>query len=221
MTHQKIGGIAAIVEAVLYIVGIAVLFLFLTPEMDEVRSDLERLRFVIDNKTLFQVWHVLIYVIFGLVLIPLTIVINENFKTASLFGTQVAPVLGFIWAGLVISSGMINTVGMETISDLIEQDPSAALNAWQIIGSIQNALGGGVEIVGGLWVFLISVYGLKQSVFPRFLNYLGLLVGGAGILTIVPGLGDLGLIFGLSQIIWFAWIGLHLLTNAKQPASTI
>lgn len=221
MTHQKIGGIAAIVEAVLYIVGIAVLFLFLTPEMDEVRSDLERLRFVIDNKTLFQVWHVLIYVIFGLVLIPLTIVINENFKTASLFGTQVAPVLGFIWAGLVISSGMINTVGMETISDLIEQDPSAALNAWQIIGSIQNALGGGVEIVGGLWVFLISLYGLKQSVFPRFMNYLGLLVGGAGILTIVPGLGDLGLIFGLSQIIWFAWIGLHLLTDAKQSASTI
>ncbi|MEM7052909.1 MAG: hypothetical protein AAF446_00025 [Pseudomonadota bacterium] len=221
MTHQKIGGIAAIVEAALYITGIAVLFLFLTPEMSEVRSDLEQLRFVIDNKTLFQVWYVLIYVVFGLVLIPLTIVINEHFKTASLFGTQVAPVLGFIWAGLVISSGMITIVGMETVNDIIVQDPSAAVTAWQIVGSIRNALGGGVEIVGGLWVFLISVYGVTQSVFPRRLNYLGLLVGGAGILTIVPGLKELGLMFGLSQIIWFAWIGISMLTDTKQAASTI
>lgn len=220
MTHQKIGGVAAIVEAVLYIIGIAVLVLFLSPETNEVTSDLERLRFALDNKILFQVWHVLIYVVFGLVLIPLAIVINENFRTTSLFGTQVAPVLGFIWAGLVISSGMITIVGMETVGDMIAEDPSAALTAWQVIGSIQNALGGGVEIVGGLWVFLISVYGLRQSVFPKPLNYLGLLVGGAGILTIVPVLKELGLVFGLTQIVWFAWMGIYMLTHAKWTEST-
>lgn len=217
MTHQKIGGVAAIVEAVLYITGIAVLVLFLSPETNPVSSDLERLRFVLDSKTLFQVWYVLIYVVFGLVLVPLAIVINEHFKTKSLFGTQVAPVLGFIWAGLVISSGMITIVGMETVNAMIAEDPSAALTAWKVIGSIQNALGGGVEIVGGLWVFLISVYGLKQSVFPKPLNHLGLLVGGAGILTIVPGLKELGLVFGLTQIIWFGWIGMHLLMHTKKP----
>lgn len=218
MKNQKIGGIAGILEAILYIIGITFLALVLSPAMNDANSDLERLSFILENKTLFQVWHILIYVIFGLVLIPLTIVINENFKSNSLIGTKVTPILGFIWSGLVISSGMINNVGLETVNDLFTQDETAALRAWEIIGSIQNGLGGGVEIVGGVWVFLISIYGLKETVFPKFLNYLGLIVGGAGILTIIPGLKDLGLIFGLTQIVWFAWIGIYLLKSEKAVA---
>lgn len=217
MENQKIGGVAGILEAILYIIGIAFLFLFLSPAMDEASSDIEKLSFILENKTLFQIWHLLIYVMFGLVLIPLTIVINENFTAASLMSSKVTPVLGFIWSGLVIASGMINNVGLETVSELFAEDKSAALGAWEIISSIQNGLGGGVEVVGGAWVFLISVYGLKETVFPKPLNYLGLLVGGAGILTIVPGLKDLGLIFGLTQIIWFAWIGIYLL-RFERPA---
>lgn len=108
---------------------------------------------------------------------------------------------------------MIHNVGLETIHDLFITDKAAAVTAWKIIGSIQNGLGGGVEIVGGLWVLLISIYGLKGAVFPKLLHYLGLIVGTAGILTMIPGLKDLGLAFGLTQIIWFAWIGLHLLKH--------
>jgi len=110
---------------------------------------------------------------------------------------------------------------VETVNDLFLTDQLAALRAWEIIGSIQDGLGGGVEIVGGIWVFLISVYGLKETVFPKFLNYLGLIVDAAGILTIIPGLKELGLIFGLTQIIWFAWIGIFFLRNKKLTASNL
>ncbi|HAP60375.1 MAG TPA: DUF4386 domain-containing protein, partial [Cytophagales bacterium] len=115
------------------------------------------------------------------------------------------------WAVLVIASGMIMNVGLESIETLYTQDQAEALLAWKVIGAIQNGLGGGVEVVGGVWVFLISWFGLRESVFPKLLHYLGLVVGVAGILTAVPGLQDLGAVFGLTQIIWFAWIGVYML----------
>jgi hypothetical protein len=34
-----------------------------------------------------------------------------------------------------------------------------------------------------------------------------------GILSIIPGLSDLSGVFGLDQMIWFAWLGIVLLRN--------
>ena len=88
--------------------------------------------------------------------------------------------------------------------------------AWVIIGAVQDALGGGVEIVGGLWVLLVSIASHQSKVLPKPLDYLGFGVGVAGILTVVPSLGGLGAVFGLGQIIWFAWVGLRMLRNDAQ-----
>lgn len=96
MTSQKIGGIAGILEATLYIIGIVILSLVLSPAMNQASTELDKLRFILENKTLFQIWHLLIYVVFGLLLIPLTIVINQQFTTQTLIGNKVTPVLGFI-----------------------------------------------------------------------------------------------------------------------------
>jgi prepilin signal peptidase PulO-like enzyme (type II secretory pathway) len=82
---------------------------------------------------------------------------------------------------------------------------------WTAIGAIQDGLGGGVEIVGGVWVLLISIASLRSSALPDALSYLGSIVGAAGILTVVPSLAELGAVFGLGQIIWFAWLGIIML----------
>jgi hypothetical protein len=209
---QKIGGIAAVTEAVIYIFGFILLFTILQPTINDAKSSLDKLTFIIENKTIYQLWILVIYVVFGIVLVPLTIAINEKFTEPSLIGTKVTPIFGFIWSGMVIASGMIASVGIDSVTKVFPTDSNQALNAWKIIGSIQDGLGGGVELIGGLWVFLISITGLKQTVFPKPLNYLGLIVGAAGILTIVPALSDLGAVFGLLQIVWFAWIGVNMLT---------
>lgn len=53
---------------------------------------------------------------------------------------------------------------------------------------------------------------MRAGEFPRLLNYIGLLVGVAGILSAIPALGEIGgAIFGLGQIAWFVWIGIDLL----------
>ncbi len=214
--NQLIGGISGMIEASLYIFGFTILFSILQPTIDETQSGLDKLKFMIDNKSIYQAWILLIYVVFGIVLVPLTVSINENFKDHSTIWVKITPVFGFIWSGLVIASGMIGVIGMDAVATIYASDTNAALTAWNTIEAIQNGLGGGVEIIGGLWVFLISITSLKQSAFNKRLNYFGLIVGGAGILTIIPDLKDLGAVFGLTQIVWFIWLGMVMIKNGRK-----
>jgi hypothetical protein len=41
----------------------------------------------------------------------------------------------------------------------------------------------------------------------------------AGILSALPGLGDLGMIFGLVQIVWFVWLGICMLRPSPSAAA--
>lgn len=218
--NQIIGGISGIIEACLYVFGFIFLFSILQPIINETTTELDKLKFIIENKTLYQAWILLIYVVFGIVLIPLTIAVNENFENQTTISSKAAPIFGFIWSGLVIASGMIAVVGIDSVATMYNTDSNSALTSWKTIETIQNGLGGGVEIIGGIWVFLISMTGLKHAAFNKFLNYFGLIVGGAGILTIIPGLKDLGAIFGLTQIIWFLWIGITMIKKGRSNKNT-
>jgi hypothetical protein len=51
-------------------------------------------------------------------------------------------------------------------------------------------------------------------------NYFGLVVGTAGIISAVPALGEIGGgIFGLTQIVWFVALGVLLLGAGRREAS--
>lgn len=72
-----------------------------------------------------------------------------------------------------------------------------------------------VEIVGGVWMLLVSAASFRSTAFPQVLGYLGIFVGLAGVLTVVPMLKDLSMVFGISQIPWFAWIGVVMLGRVR------
>jgi hypothetical protein len=132
---------------------------------------------------------------------------------------QTATAFGLIWAGVVIASGMIFNIGMGVVVDLYSTDPAQAGTVWLAIDSVVNGIGGGVEILGGLWLLLVSWAALRTGGLPRVLNYLGLVIGVAGIVTLVPALGEPGgLVFGLGQIVWFAWVGTALLRSSPSAA---
>ncbi len=213
--NQLISGISAIIEACLYIFGIVMLFTYLQPSIDETLSGIDRLQFIMTNKTIFKWWMILIYVMFGIVLIPLTLTIHENFKNPTSVWVKATPLFAYIWSVLVIASGMLAVIGIDSVSVIFQNNPNSALTSWQTIEIIQTGIGGGVEVIGGIWVLLISTTALKHSVFNKLLNYLGLLVGITGTLTIIPGLHELGYIFGLTQIIWFVWIGILMVRNEE------
>lgn len=204
---QKAGGVAALLAALAYVIGFAVIATLLNPGNTEGWSQAQKLSFLLERKTLFQTWTLFIYVVFGVVLVVLAVALHERFKTKAGALAPIATSFGLIWAGLVISSGMVASVGLETVAKLHSQDVAQAVSAWAVIAAIQDGLGGGVEIVGGLWVLLISAASLHSRALPTLLGYLGVAVGMAGILTVAPPLSELGAVFGLGQIPWFAWIG--------------
>jgi hypothetical protein len=99
---------------------------------------------------------IVIYILFGIVLVPLALALRERLASSSSAIVTAATAFGIIWATLVIGTGMIANIGLETIVDLQDSDPAGAASVWSTLDAVQNGLGGGNEIVGGLWVLLIS-----------------------------------------------------------------
>ncbi|MEA4909960.1 MAG: hypothetical protein VB089_20225, partial [Anaerolineaceae bacterium] len=111
--------------------------------------------------------------------------------------------------------------GIEPVVAQYAHDPAQAALTWQGIEIVASGLGNGNgEILGGLATLLVSLAALRAGWLPKGLNILGLLVGAVGSLSILPGLtGWLTGVFGLSQMVWFAWLGMALLrSNLAQTA---
>jgi hypothetical protein len=92
---------------------------------------------------------------------------------------------------------------------------------WRGIEVVANGLGNGNgEILGGLWVLLVSLAALRAGALPKGLNIVGLSVGTLGSLSLIPGLTDLltGM-FGLTQMVWFVWLGIVLLRSSRSVSS--
>jgi hypothetical protein len=216
---QKIGGVAALIEATAYVVGFG-LYLTLLDSSGYV-GPVRKVAFLVDNQAIIYIGNLFIYVIFSVFLVVLALALYERLKAGSPAMVQTATAFGLIWAGLVIASGMIFNVGIDTVVDLYGKDPAQAASVWLAISSVQEGLGGGNEIVGGLWVLLVSWAALRARGLPKALNYLGVLIGVAGILTVVPALGVLTDVFGLSQIVWFAWLGIVMLRDSQSSQPII
>ena len=216
-SSQKIGGVAALIEAAAYVAGFG-LYLTLLDSSGYV-GPVRKAAFLVDHQAVIYIANLFIYVIFGVFLVVLALALCERLKAGAPALVQAATAFGLIWAGLVIASGMIFNVGMATVVNLYGKDPAEAALVWLAIGSVQEGLGGGNEIVGGLWVLLVSWAALRGGALPKALNYLGVAIGVAGILTVVPALDVLTDVFGLSQIVWFAWLGIVMLRNSQSLQS--
>ncbi|MFT5144124.1 MAG: hypothetical protein ACI84D_002756 [Thalassolituus oleivorans] len=209
---RKAGGLSALVEAACYLLGFAMLVTVFNPADSDAWSQAQKLEFILERKALFQIWIIIIYVVFGVALVVLTAALHQLLNPVAPELMMVATPFGLIWAGLVIASGMVATVGLDMVADTYLQNVDEAVQAWSVISTVQDGLGGGVELVGGLWVLLLSIAGRRgEDGLPKAIVYIGLFVGCAGVLTIVPALGGLGAVFGLSQIVWFVFVGVVLI----------
>ena len=219
MNHsQRTGGVAALIAAATFIFGIV---MFVTVLADYTTGDptpSESVAFLADHQAAFQIWNVVIYILFGVALVPLTLALRDRLAVGSSLIVPVATAFGIIWATLVIGTGMIANIGLGTVVDLQESDPAGAATVWSTLDAVQNGLGGGNEIVGGLWVLLISWAALQTRRLPAALNYLGAASGVAGLVTIVPAFEAIGAVFGLGLIVWFAWLGVVML-RTDAPAA--
>ena len=214
---QKMGGIAALYAAAAYVLGM-VFFLFAVDYPAAVQPA-QKLALLINNQLSMQTITLLTYVGFGALLVVLVLALHDRLQAGSPAIMQTATAFGLIWAGLLIGSGMVYNTGVGTVVALFSNDPAQAAMVWLAIDAVHAGLGGEGEIVGGLWTLLISWAALRTGGLPRVLNYLGVVVGVAGILSILPGLGILVGVFALGQIVWFAWLGIRMLHGTPTIAT--
>jgi hypothetical protein len=212
-TLQKFGGFSALYMAAAHLIGIVIFLVIL--DYPSITDPAQKVALNVDKQMVVFSTNLLMYVIFGFALIALSLALYDRLKSGSSAIMQMATAIGIIWAGSLIASGMVANAGLATVVALYAKDPVQAALTWQGIEAVANGLGNvNGEILGGPLTLLVSLAALRAGGLPKGLNILGLLVGAAGILSIIPGLteGMVG-IFGLGQIIWFVWLGIVLLRN--------
>ncbi len=210
---QKVGGIAALVEAATYLFGIALFATVLSDYTSGDLSDGESVAFIADHQGIMYAWNLVIYVVASIALVVLALALYSRLKGRSPFLAQIGAAFGLIWAALIAGAGMVANIGLGTVVDLLETDPERAESVWLSLEAVENGLGGGNEILGSVWVLVISWAALRTGVLPRTLNYLGALIALAGLATIIPALEAMGMVFGLGFIAWFVLVGVIMLRH--------
>ncbi|MGB4803651.1 MAG: DUF4386 family protein [Anaerolineae bacterium] len=218
-TLQKFGGFAALYLAVALLIGMVIFIAVL--DYPSITDPAQKVALLVRMQMVIFSTNLLMYVFFGVVLIVLALALYERLKSGAPALMQVATALGIIWAGSLIASGMVANAGIAPVVALYATDPGQAALTWQAIETVAGGLGNGNgEILGGLWTLLVSLAALRSGGLPKGLNILGLWVGAAGIISLIPGLTELLVgVFALSQIIWFVWLGIVLLRS--KPSRTV
>jgi hypothetical protein len=154
------------------------------------------------------------YLVNGTCLALLALALYQRLQPGAPTLALVAACFGLFWTGLVFASGFITLYGWETIGRLSSTDPSQAALLRLVVYTITTGIDTSDRFLGCLWVLLTSWAALRTRQLARPLNYLGLVIGIAGIVSsIAPALNGLGFAFGLGVIVWWIWLGIVMLRS--------
>ena len=219
---QKMGGIAALIGAATNLLGIGVFVTLLAPKgLGSEDPDPSRIvALLAGNQATMRLWYQIIYLVFGVCLIFLSLALYERLKAGSPVLAQAVTIFGLIWAVLVIVIGTLSINDLSTVVRLYGENPAQAATVWLILDTVETGLGagGGETIVSALWFLLPSWAALRARELPRVLNYLGVVTGVAGILSVLV-LTDLTAVYALGLIIWFVWLGIVMLRRSPVSAA--
>ena len=216
---SRIGAIGALVAAATFIFGIALIVTSLSDYAGDDTTVAESVDFLVGNQTTLYVWYLAIFLVFGVAILPLAWTLRRRLASVNPLLADIGAIFAYIWAGLMFATGMVSNIGIAAVADLDELDPAAAEGLWSAIDTVTEGLGGGNELVGGMWILVVSLAAWGTDRLPKGLNTLGLVSAVAGLVTLIPGLSDVGMIFGLGAIVWFAWTGVVLLRTDDLEAA--
>ena len=215
--RQKAGGVAALYLALAFLAAMP--YFLLVVDYPNATTAAEKVALVVGNYSSMYAMYLATYVFFGIALGVLSFALYDRLRPAAPSAARVATAVGLLWSVVLVASGMVFNYGMTTIVGLAATDRAQAVLAWQAIEPVALGLGGaGGELLGGLWVLLVSWLALRSGTLPRALGWLGMAIGTAGLVSVVPPLHDAAYAFGLLQIVWFAWLGAKLVMTRAEAA---
>jgi hypothetical protein len=182
--------------AVAYVAAMPYFLLFV--KYPSVVDPAEKVSLIVGSHGSLRVMYLLTYVIFGIALAVLSLSLYHRMKHETPILAQVAAAVGLVWALVLVAGGMIFMAGMAAVVDLHASSAAQAASVWQAVEPVAQGLGGsGGELLGGLWVLLVSAAALSAHKLPRPLGWLGVVIGAAGVLSVVPVLRELAYVFGM------------------------
>lgn len=215
-TLQRMGGVAALSMAATWVAAFAVFLGVLLPAgyLEEGIAPVDKVAILVENQLLASIGWLVPYVLWGLFMVVLSLALYERLKSGAPAIAQVATVIGLIWAALVIAAGLVATLGIRTAVDLYATDPTQAGLVWVTVETVAGGLGGEAwEVLGGVWLLFIGWASLRARELPKRLSYLALVLGVAGIVTVVPFLQPAVFIYGIGLIVWWVWLGTVMLRD--------
>lgn len=211
---QKLGGMAALTGAATNLLALVTFITLLAPKGYGSGDPDKIVAFLADNQAFMRVWYQIIFLLFGVSMIFLSLALYERLKAGSPALAQAVTTFGLIYAVLVIVIGTLQINDLSAVVKLYGENPAQAATVWLALDSVETGLGagGGETMVNALWLLLLSWVALRATQLPKVLNYLGVVIGVAGILTVVlqPALAA---VYGLGLIIWFVWLGIVMLRS--------
>jgi hypothetical protein len=209
---RKAGGVAALYLALAYLAAMP--YFLVVVDYPSATTVADKVALVVGNYSSMYAMYLVTYVFFGIALGVLAFALYDRLKAHAPATVRIATAVGLLWSFVLVASGMVFNYGMTTVVTLAKTDTGQARLAWQAIEPIAQGLGGaGGEILGGLWVLLLSWVALRSGALPKVLGWLGVAIGVMGLISIMPPLHEAAYGFGLLQIVWFAWLGVTMTTK--------
>lgn len=215
--RQTAGGVAALYLALALLAAMP--YFLLVVDYPGATTAADKVALVVENYSGMYAVYLATYVLFGLAVAVLALALHDRLAAAAPATVRVATAVGLLWSFALVTSGMVFTYAMTTVVDLQQTDEAQAVRTWQAVEPVAMALGGaGGELLGGLWVLLVSVVALRAGAFPRVVALLGLAIGVLGLASVAPPLHGAAIGFGLLEIAWLLCVGWVLLRAPHRGA---
>jgi hypothetical protein len=212
--RQTLGGVAALYLAAALLGSMP--YFLLVVDYPGATTAADKVALIVDHYPSMYVVYLATYVVFGIAVGVLALALWDRLRADATLTVRIATLVGLLWAFALVASGLIFLYGMTTIESLAATDLTAAERTWQAVEPVPLALGGaGGELLGGLWILLVSLAVLRGRTLPTALAWLGVAIGAIGLVSVVPALHDVTAVFGLLSIAWFVWLGVVLLRTAS------
>lgn len=198
---QKIGGLAAFINALLGLGALVVAFGLIGPAALTDPSELAELAIHNPMPLIIQDSLKLGSAAAAIVLI---MALFKHLRGNSPTRIKTATALGFFSVLLLLTNAGLSLFTVSQAAYFAQSQPGIATELNGLIG----LLGLAVIAVNGLWYLIVSWTALKMERLPKWLCYLGLVIGG---LSLLP---PLGVVVLLLSVVWSLGLGLALWQSA-------
>ncbi len=216
---RKLGGIAALVEAVFFLL-VPVLFLLILPRLGLTLSDQGDTTklLVFSTKNAALMLFDAAAVIAAAAMVALALMMHERLRDAAPLVMRGALIAASIGAALLVASGIGDIYVLSGLTQLYAANHAMAATAYAAVSALGIGLFWAGMLAYGVWVTIASWVALRSGAFKPALNYIGLAWGVLAILSVFayvsPTLYLLSLLAPIVGVIWAGWLAMLLLQVA-------